>query len=128
MKKVSGYVMIREESRQKDCSDMNEKLVLCGANGDAEKYYFNPRYDRLPGAVQEELKAALVLFAEHVGGTILIVFSEDGEPQIKVLPPAGDIYYDEIEAGLEISRLQREKEVLFLQLKAFYLAFFGGQA
>ena len=47
---------------------------------------------------------------------------------VSVLPPAGDIYYDEIEAGLEISRLQREKEVLFLQIKAFYLAFFGGQA
>ncbi len=107
---------------------MDEKLVLCGANGDEEKYYFNPRYARLPETVKEELQAALVLFAEHVGGTILIVFAEDGEPQLKVLPPAADIYYDEIEAGLEISRLQREKEVLFLQLKAFYLAFFGGQA
>ncbi|MBO4872030.1 MAG: hypothetical protein J5496_01255 [Lachnospiraceae bacterium] len=107
---------------------MNEELVLCGANGDAEKYYFNPRYERLPEAVKEELQAALVLFAEHVGGTILIVFSEEGDPQLKVYPPADPIYYDEIEAGLEISRLQREKEMLFLQLKAFYLAFFGGEA
>ena len=105
---------------------MDEDRILCGANGDAAKYYFNPRYGRLPETVQEELKASLVLFAEHVGGTILIEFAEDGEPCLKVLPPAGDIYYDEIEAGLEISRLQREKEVLFLQLKAFYLAFFGG--
>ncbi len=105
---------------------MNEEMVLCGANGDAEKYYFNPRYDQLPDTVKQELQAALVLFAEHVGGTILIAFAEDGEPQIKVYPPAGDIYYDDIEAGMEISRLQREKEMLFLQLKAFYLAFFGG--
>ena len=107
---------------------MNEETVLCGANGDAEKYYFNPRYARLPETVKEELQASLVLFAEHVGGTILLVFSEDGDPQIKVVPPADSLYYDEIEAGLEISRLQREKEVLFLQLKAFYLAFFGGEA
>ena len=107
---------------------MNEEQVLCGANGDAEKYYFNPRYERLPASVKEELQAALVLFAEHVGGTILLVFDGEGNPQLKVFPPEGDIYYDEIEAGLEISRLQREKEVLFLQLKAFYLAFFGGAA
>ena len=107
---------------------MNEDMVLCGANGDAEKYYFNPRYAQLPESVKEELKAALVLFAEHVGGTILIRFSEAGDPQLQVFPPADPIYYEEIEAGLEISRLQREKEVLFLQLKAFYLAFFGGGA
>ena len=107
---------------------MNEDMVLCGANGDAEKYYFNPRYGQLPQSVKDELKAALVLFAEHVGGTILLVFSDDGEPQLQVVPPEGDIYYDEIEAGLEISRLQREKELLFLQLKAFWLAFFGGGA
>ena len=107
---------------------MNEEMVLCGANGDAEKYYFNPRFGQLPEAVKEELKASLVLFVEHVGGTILVAFSEDGDPQFKVFPPADSVYYDEIEAGLEISRLQREKEVLFLQLKAFYLAFFGGEA
>ena len=107
---------------------MNEELILCGANGDAEKYYFNPRYGSLPQAVKDELQAALVLFAEHVGGTILICFSEEGDPQLQVIPPADSVYYDEIEAGLEISRLQREKEVLFLQLKAFYLAFFGGEA
>ncbi len=105
---------------------MNEELVLCGAGSRQEKFYFNPRYDRLPEAVKQELRSALVLFASKVGGTILIVFSEDGEPRIQLIREDDDIYYDDIEAGLAVSRLQKEKEVLFLQLKAFYLAFFGG--
>ena len=105
---------------------MKEELVLCGAGSKQEKYYFNPRYDRLPEAVKQELKSALVLFASEVGGTILIVFTEEGDPQIRLIREDDDIYYDDIEAGLAVSRLQKEKEVLFLQLKAFYLAFFGG--
>ena len=106
---------------------MQDSLVLCAASADHEKYYFNPRYEKLPESVQQELKAALVLFAEKVGGAILIAFSEEGEPQIRLVPSEGDFLYDEIEAGLQVYRLQKEKEVLFLQLKAFYLAFFGGK-
>lgn len=104
---------------------LNEDQVLCGASGDQAKYYFNPRFGRIPKSVQEELKAAVVLFAEHVGGTILISFAEDGAPTIQLIAPEGDIYYDEIAAGLELSKLQREKEILFRRLQLFYLGFFG---
>ena len=104
---------------------MEEKMVLAGAGGDTAKYYFNPRYEKLPQAVQAELKAALVLFAERAGGSILLVFDEDGSPAIQVLPPADTVYYDEIEAELAVSELLKEKGALFMQLKAFYLAFFG---
>ena len=104
---------------------MNEESVLCGANAALEKYYFNPRYGRLPDSVKEELRTALVLFAARVGGTILIAFSESGEPQIRLMHGDDEIYYDEIEAELQVSRLQKEKEALFRQLQLFYLGFFG---
>lgn len=46
----------------------NEKIVLCGANSYEEKYYFNPDFDQLPEAVQEELKIMCVLYVHDVGG------------------------------------------------------------
>ena len=107
---------------------MNEDLVLCGAGGKMQKLYMNPRYGMLPETVQQELKAALAVFAEQIGGTVLLVFAETGDLSVQLIPDEGDIYFDEIEAGLAVSRLQKEKETLFLQLKAFYLAFFGAKA
>ena len=107
---------------------MNEELILCGAGGKQQKFYFNPRYAMLPETVQQELKAALAVFAEQVGGTVLLVFSQAGDLSVQLIPDEGDIYFDDIEAGLAVSRLQKEKEMLFLQLKAFYLAFFGAKA
>ncbi len=104
---------------------MNEDLILCGAGGKQQKFYMNPRYGMLPQEVQQELKAALAVFAEKVGGTVLLVFSETGDISVQLIPDEGDFYFDEIEAGLAVSRLQKEKETLFLQLKAFYLVFFG---
>ena len=107
---------------------MNEEMILCGAGGKQQKFYFNPRYEMLPEQVKQELKAALAVFAERVGGTVLLVFSETGDLSVQLIPDEGDFYFDDIEAGLAVSRLQKEKETLFLQLKAFYLAFFGAKA
>ena len=107
---------------------MQDSQVLCAASADHEKYYFNPRFERLPESVKQELKASLVLFAEEVGGAILIVFSEEGDPQIQLIRREEDFLYDEIEAELQVSRLHKQKETLFLQLKAFYMAFFGEKA
>ena len=104
---------------------MDEKKILCGAAAASEKYYFNPRYANLPETVQEELKMICVLFAEEVGGTFLIAFDENGEPVLQTVRDEEDILFDEIEAELQIRRLQKEHEDLFQNLAVYYQTFFG---
>lgn len=107
---------------------MKEDMILCGAGGRQQKFYFNPRFARLPEGVQQELKACLAALAEQVGGTILLEYGEEGDISIHWVADEGDFYFDEIESRLAVSRLQKEKEELFLKLKAFYLAFYGENA
>ena len=96
-----------------------EKRVLCGANSYEQKYYFNPEYDRLPQQIKEELQIMCVSFTEDVGGTLLVEFDEAGNLNLTVQVDDHDYLYDEIGSGIEISRLQREKEELFEQLELF---------
>ena len=32
---------------------LGEKIVLCGANAYEQKYYFNPRFSKIPQSVQD---------------------------------------------------------------------------
>ena len=96
-----------------------EKRVLCGANSYEQKYYFNPEYDRLPQQIKEELQIMCVSFTEDVGGTLLVEFDEAGNLNLTFQVDDHDYLYDEIGSGIEISRLQREKEELFEQLELF---------
>lgn len=104
---------------------MREENILCGAGGLQQKFYMNPRFGRLPESVQQELKGALGALAEQAGGTVLLEFRETGDLDLHRVRDEGDIDTDEIETRLLINRLLKEKEELFLRLKAFYLAFYG---
>lgn len=105
-----------------------EGKVLCGANAEQLKYYFNPEFGRLPEAVQQELHDITVVMADRIGATFLMVFGKGGDLRLEVVPDEADFGYDEIETELQIRALQREKEELFGQLEAFYAAFIMGDA
>ena len=105
----------------------NEKIVLCGANSYEEKYYFNPDFDQLPEAVQEELKIMCVLYVHDVGGILTMVFDEDGELNFEVPSAEGDPMFDDIGSVLKIKQLQQEKEELLEALQMFYKVFFLGE-
>ena len=47
---------------------MNEEQILCACSAYEQKYYFNPRYQVLPTAIQEELKIMAVTLTADVGG------------------------------------------------------------
>ena len=104
---------------------MKEENILCGAGGLQQKFYMNPRFSRLPESVQQELKGALGALAEQAGGTILLEYQDTGDLDLHRIRDEGDIDTDEIGTRLLIDRLLKEKEELFLRLKAFYLAFYG---
>lgn len=105
----------------------SEKVVLCGANSYEEKYYFNPDFDQLPEAVQEELKIMCVLYVHDVGGILTLVFDEDGELSFEVTAKEGDPMFDDIGSHLKIKQLQREKEELLEALQMFYKVFLLGE-
>lgn len=105
----------------------SEKVVLCGANSYEEKYYFNPDFDQLPEAVQEELKIMCVLYVHDVGGILTLVFDEDGELNFEVTSKEGDPMFDDIGSHLKIKQLQREKEELLEALQMFYKVFLLGE-
>ena len=103
---------------------MEDERVLCGANSYKEKYYFNEVHNRLPEQVQNELKAACVLYAEEIGGTITLGFESDGEITIAIDHESADYFYDEIEAELAVRRMQDAHAELFEQLQTYYNTFF----
>ena len=98
--------------------------VLCGANSYEEKYYFNERFGNLPKSVQDELHALSVLFTEECGGILVLRFSEEGSLLFETRASDNDYLYDEIETGLQIRKLRKEKEELFSALELYYRLLF----
>lgn len=106
---------------------MEEMIVLAAASAYDKKYYFNEDFEALPQAVQDELKAACVLFTEDVGGIMELAFDESGNLAILSKAPEEDLLYDEIGSHLKIKELQREKKELFESLETFFKVFYLGE-
>ncbi|SFK87450.1 hypothetical protein SAMN05216390_104126 [Lachnospiraceae bacterium KH1T2] len=110
-----------------DTRDNKDLVVLCAASQYDRKYYLNPAFGKLPQAVKDQLQIACVVFTEQAGGTIEILFDEDGEMLIQTNGEAMDINYDEIGAGLLVKELRKEKAELFEELTLFYRIVFLGE-
>ncbi len=95
-------------------------MVLCGASSYNKKFYFNEDFDLVPQQVKDELKIMCVLFTEEVGGTIQLIYDENGNLEIVVDKEEDDILYDEIGSVLKVKQLQRDKKELFESLETFY--------
>ena len=106
---------------------MDEEMVLCAASSYEQKYYLNPEFESLPGAVKQELQIMCVLYTADVGGVLLLVFDENGNLELKVEHNEGDFSFDEIGSVLKIKELQNTKEELFKSLEMFYKVFYLGE-
>ncbi len=107
---------------------VEEENVLCGVNGYEEKYFLHPRFGGLPPAIQQELRAICVLFAQEVGGILLLRFAQDGELLLETIQDPGDFYYDEISAGLLVDKIRRNRQELFQSLSLYYRVLEGPDA
>ncbi len=105
-------------SRHSD--NLQGDAVLCGANAYEEKYYFNPRYEKLPENIKKELNIICVLFTQEVGGIFTIGFDEEGQVLLSTLSEEEDITYDEISAGLLTGKIYRERKEMFHALSLYY--------
>jgi len=100
-----------------------KETVVCGANAYEEKYYLNPAFDKMPDSVKDELKIICVLFTEEVGGIFTIGFDEDGELKFTTEAAEEDYLYDDIAAGLLVSKVRATRQELLESLNLYYRAF-----
>ncbi len=104
-----------------------EDVTLCGASCYTKKFFLNEDFQGLPQAIKDELKIMCVLYTEDVGGTIQLIYNDDGELRIEVDAKEDDILFDEIGSALKVKQMQREKTDLFESLEMFYKVFYLGE-
>ena len=104
-----------------------EETVLCGASCYNKKYYLNPEFEALPPMIKDELKIMCVLYTEEVGGTIQLIYDEDGAIRIQVDAKEDDLLFDEIGSALKVKQMQRERMELFESLETYYKVVFLGE-
>ena len=73
-----------------------QEVVLCGASAYTQKYYLNEDFMGLPQQVKDELKIMCVLYTADVGGTLQLVFDEEGNLNFRTDYEEGDFAFDEI--------------------------------
>ena len=115
--------IITSGSVRKDGRELEERIVLCGANAYEQKYYFNEKFNGIPESIKDELHIICVLFTEEVGGIFTIVFEQDGSISLETQAEEDDIYYDEISSGLLVSEIRRKRQELLESLSLFYRVF-----
>ena len=103
--------------------EMNNRIVLCGANAYDKKYYFNEQFKGIPESIQEELHIMCVLFTEEVGGIFTIEFEQDGSISMRTEYADDDFLYDDVSSGLLVSEIRRKRQELFESLSLYYRVF-----
>ena len=104
----------------------DEEVVLCASSAYEKKFYLNEEFSRLPEDIKNELKIMCVLFTEEVGGTLELVFDEEGNLLFRTDADENDLLYDDIACGMLIKKMQYEKRELLESLEMFYRVFFLG--
>ena len=103
--------------------EMNNRIVLCGANAYDKKYYFNEQFKGIPESIQNELHIICVLFTEEVGGIFTIEFEQDGSISMRTEYADDDFLYDDVSSGLLVSEIRRKRQELFESLSLYYRVF-----
>ena len=103
--------------------EVEERIVLCGANSYEKKYYFNQQFSLLPESIRDELHIICVLFTEEVGGIFTIEFEKDGSIFLRTEYAQEDYLYDEIGSGLLVGEVRRKRQELFESLRLYYRVF-----
>ena len=68
-----------------------------------------------------------VLYTEDIGGTLALVFDEEGNLQFQAAADEGDLLYDDIGSVLKIKQLQRDKQDLLESLELYFKVFYLGE-
>lgn len=104
-----------------------EEIILCGASAYEQKFYLNPEFASLPEGIRQELQIMCVLYTEDVGGTLMVVYDENGNLELRVHHKEDDFAFDEIGSVLKIKELQKVKAEMFESLELYYKVFCLGE-
>lgn len=104
-----------------------DEVVLCGSSAYTRKFYLNEDFENLPEQIKNDLKILCVLYTEDVGGTLQLIFDEEGNLTFRTECEENYFMYDEIGSVLKIKQLQQTKKDLFEALEMFYKVFFLGE-
>ena len=102
-----------------------ETEVLCAASAYEEKYYLNPKFEKLPESVRSELKVICVLFTEEIGGRFLMEFTPEGDLQFRTEALDSDYNYDEIGAALMCREIRTRRQDLMREMELYYQVISG---
>jgi hypothetical protein len=106
--------------KERMMAEQDNRMVLCGASKYTKKFYINPEFENLPDPIKRELKIMCVLFTEEIGGALELLFSEDGDVEIRTITNEDDYSYDDIGSEYKIRQMRKEKQELFQSLKLYY--------
>jgi len=106
--------------KERNMSEQDNRMVLCGASKYTKKFYINPEFENLPDPIKRELKIMCVLFTEDIGGALELLFSEEGDVEIRTITNEDDYAYDDIGSEYKIRQMRKEKQELFQSLKLYY--------
>ncbi len=106
--------------KERMMAEQDNRLVLCGASKYTKKFYINPEFENLPDPIKRELKIMCVLFTEDIGGALELLFSEEGDVEIRTITNEDDYSYDDIGSEYKIRQMRKEKQELFQSLKLYY--------
>lgn len=98
-----------------------DKIVLNAASCYNKKYFLNPDFEDMPDNVKNDIKTITVCLAEKLHCIFTMGFYEDGALYFETSGFENDFDYDEIGAGLEIERLEREEKELIKSLSLWFL-------
>lgn len=104
-----------------------EPIVLCGASVYTHKFYLNPEFNGLPEGIKEDLKIMCGLYCADIGGTLQLIYDEEGNLYFETDKAEDDLLFDEIGSALKIKQFQREKMELLESLEMYYKVFFLGE-
>lgn len=107
--------------------NLENRVVLCGANSYEQKFYFNEDFKGLPEQIRQELQIMCVMYTEDIGGILTLEFEEDGTLEFKVTSTEEDYLFDEIGSVLKIKQYQIEKRELLESLELYYRVVFLGE-
>lgn len=105
-----------------------EDRVLCAASAYEQKYFFNPKFNRIPEDIQQQLHIICVLFTEEIGGIIIFEFDDEGNLDIRTEAKDSDYDYDEIGAALMVKEIQNNRRDMLNGLELYYRAAWLGQS
>ncbi len=104
-----------------------ERVILCASSKYEEKYYLNPLFNGMPGAIKDELQVMCVLFTEDIGGILTLEYDEEGNLNFVTMFDQGDLLYDEIGSDLKVKQLRMEHRELLESLELYYKVVILGQ-